>query len=310
MICFFRLDYRVEGMSRLAAHFLLCVCGCFILSAAASAQHPIDVQRKTADGDYIGALALYDRMPRRQVTTPAVIAAGKAAWALSLPERAMAEFDQALQDKELSGGERARLLLSRGAIEFQEGRSQVAILYAERALQLLREPSSLQAKAWLLWGESLSQLKSYGAAEDKYQKALSASLPAERPEVHYLLGVCQMKLGRLSEARQNFEQVPLEHPRTPETLRSLAELSLQEGRHAQAIFWLNKGRKDYPDQFLDCWVDYTLLRAAAQMNDAKQVRRLQEEAQNKYPPSDHWLTLLNAAAESFNWQAVQSMGAH
>ena len=167
----------------------------------------------------------------------------------------------------------------------------------------------MQAKAWLLWGESLSRLNSYGAAEEKYQKALEASLPAERPEVHYLLGTCQMKLGRFAQARQNFERVPLQHPRTADTLRGLAELSLQQGQSAQAVFWLKKGRQDYPDKFLDCWVDYILVRAAVEMKDAKQVNLLQTEAQKKYPPSDYWLTLLNAAAEAFNWQAGKPVGA-
>jgi len=274
-----------------------------------AAQHPIDVQRKAAQGEYLEALATYDRIPKRQITTAAMISAGKAAWALSLPERATLEFDQALQDKQLGKEPRARLLLSRGIIEYQEGHYQVAILYAEKTLRLLKQPSPLQAKAWLLWGESLSQLKSYGAAEDKYEKALAGSLPSEQPEINYLLGICRMKLGRWEDARRNFEKVPLQHPRTPDSLRSLAEISLQAGRYAQAVFWLTRGRKDYPDHFLDSWVDYALVRAAAEMKDAKQVRQLQSEAQKKYPPSDHWLTLLNAAAESFNWQQSVSLGA-
>ncbi|NLF25317.1 MAG: tetratricopeptide repeat protein [Deltaproteobacteria bacterium] len=284
------------------------LCGAIAAPVCTLAQHPIEVQRKASSGDYLEALALYDRLPRRQITTSATVAAAKSAWALSLPERAVAEFDQALQDKQLGKGERARLLLSRGIIEYQEGHFQVAILYAEKSLKQLKTASPLQAKAWLLWGESLSQLKSYGAAEEKYQKALEASLPAERPEVHYLLGVCQMKLGRLVQARQNFERVPLQHARTADALRGLAELSLQQGQSAQAVFWLNKGRQDYPDKFLDCWVDYILVRAAVEMKDAKQVKLLQAEAQKKYPPSDYWLTLLNAAAEAFNWQMSKGAG--
>jgi tetratricopeptide (TPR) repeat protein len=290
------------GMNRLRLYLARLAGSCLFVAAGAAAQHPIDVQRKVMKGSYLDALALYDKMPRRQVTTEATVAAGKAAWALSLPERAIEEFERALQDKNLGAVERARLALSRGIIEYQEGRYQVAILYAEKAIGNLAKESPLQAKAWLLWGESLARLNSFGAAEHKYQKALAASLPAERPDVHFLLGVCQMRLGRPNDARDNFERVPLQHARTSMAIRNLAAISLDEKRFRQAEFWLKKGRAEYPDNFLDSWVDYALLRAAAEAKDLDAVKAIQSDAQKKYPPSDQWLTLLNAAAESFAWE--------
>ena len=54
--------------------------------------------------------------------------------------------------------------------------------------------------------------------------------------------------------------------------------------------------------FLDSWVDYALLQVAINQGAADEVKSIQLEASKKYPPSDHWLNLLNAAAESFVWK--------
>ncbi len=280
---------------------LLLTCG-FMPNRPAAAQHPIEVQRLAAKGDFFEALRIYDKMPRRKTTPEAAVAAGKAAWALSLPNRAIEEFEKALQSENLDDVQRGRLLLSRGIIEYQENRHRVAILYAEKALGVLKQASPLRAKAWLLWGESLSRLKSYGAAEHKYLKALEESPEADAPAIHYLLGVAQQKLGKLKEARENLEKIPLYHDDTPNALRRLAEISLAEKKFEEAAFWLKRGRRDYPESFLDSWVEYALLEIAIQRKDKTAVAQIQEAAQQKYPPSDAWLSLLNAAAEEYRWR--------
>ncbi|MGI6524461.1 MAG: tetratricopeptide repeat protein [Bdellovibrionota bacterium] len=276
---------------------------CYIaFASSAAAQHPADVQKLTADKDYFEALKIYESMPKRKVTVDATVAAAKSAWALSLPQKAIDEFEKALRDKSIDDIQRARLLLSRGIIEYQEDRFRVAILFAERVITLLKEASPLRSKAWLLWGESLARLKSYGAAEDKYLKALKESNSADLPAVYYLLGNAQFKLGKLEKARESFENIPLQHPNAPFAMRRLAEISLQEKKFDQGAFWLARGQRDFPDHFIDSWVDYALLQIAIHQDNKDSVMAIQEKALKKYPPSDEWLSLLNAAVEEFLWK--------
>ena len=182
------------------------------------------------------------------------------------------------------------------------------MLFAEKVINILPEASPLRGKAWLLWGEALSRLHSYGAAEHKYLKALEETPAVEQPSVYYVLGLAQLKLGKLREARGSFEMVPLDHDYTAQAMRRLAEISLAEQKFDQAAFWLAKGQHDYPDSFLDSWVDYALLQVAVSKNDEKQVAVLQEAAQKKYAPSDAWLTLLNGAAEEYRWRGQHKGG--
>lgn len=271
-------------------------------ASVAQAQHSIDVQRLAAAGDHFEALTTFDELPRRRRTTAARIAAARSAWALGLADRALNEYGRALQDHAISDRQQAQILLSRGIIEFQEGRYQVAILQAEKVIELLPEGSTLRANAWLLWGESLVRLSSYGAAEQKYLEALQEASTALLPDIHYLLGECRIRLGKLEDARENFEHVPLEHARTAEAIRRLAELALKGEEYEHAAFWLEKGRSEHPDSFLDSWVDYALVRVAIAQNDRKRVRELRSAASKKYPPSDYWFTLLDAAAEQHEWR--------
>ena len=271
------------------------------------AQHAIDIQRKVAKGEYFEALTLYEQMPKRTVSTTARVAAGKAAWALSLPDRAIQEFDTALRAADLTNTDRAKLLLSRGIIEYQEGKYQTAILFAEKLTTFLESASAYRGKGWLLWAESLSKLNSYGAAEQKYERALQEVVTVEQPEVRYLYGNCELRLGELVKARTQFEQIPFEHERAPLAIRALAQISLDEGKAEEADFWLRKGRSEFPEDFLDSWVDYALVQAAIKNNQQEEVKNIRSEAEKKYPPSDQWLTLLSAAAESYSWNTAKEM---
>ena len=268
------------------------------------AQHPIDVQRKAAAGEYYEALVSYDQLPRRRSTTLSTVAAARSAWGLGLPARAIVEYDKALQDEKLEPSERARLLLSRAIIEFQEGRFQVAQLYAEKAAALLPTPSPLRSKVWFVWGQSLDRLSQYGAAEERYKLAADESSEDERGDIYYLLGKCQERLGRFDEARDSLQKVPLRHEQAPFAMRQLAEIALNAGRPKEVEFWLTTGRREYPESFLDSWVDYALARGAMMNQDDQRLSEILDEATKKYPPSDHWLNLLRGAVEGYRWKVV------
>lgn len=267
------------------------------------AQHAIDVQRKTLEGQHYDALLLYDKMSKRRVTIDAAIAAGKSAWALGLSERAIAEFDAVLRKPGIPDDKRARLLLSRGILEYQSERYQIAILYVEKVMNIVREPSPLRAKAWMLWGESLYELGSYGSAKEKYSTALKEASDSLLGDIHYLIGRCEVKLGQLEAARVHFESLPIMHSKTPDAIRSLASIALQLGTYDDVEFWLTRGRQQFPEYFIDSWVDYALAKVAMHKNNTDRVHEIYVQAVQKYPPSDHWLNLLSAAHESYYWQS-------
>ncbi|MCB0332247.1 MAG: tetratricopeptide repeat protein [Bdellovibrionales bacterium] len=267
----------------------------------AFAQHPIDVQRQSAQGEHFSALVTYEKLPRRTVNAGAQLSAAKSAWALGLSQRAIEDFEEILRKYKLSPSEQARIFLSRGMIEYQEGRYQVAALYAEKLTTALKQESPLRSHGWFLWGESLFQLGSYGAAAQKYTSALSEADESSIPDIHFRLGRSHVLLGQLDEAKSHFEQIPLGHERTPEAIRHLAEIALDQQQYAQASFWLTKGKEEYPDEFLDSWVDYALVRVAHSQGDTEKMEQIREEAEKRYPPSDSWFTLLNASAEGSFW---------
>ncbi len=279
-----------------------------LTSFPAQADYPIDVQRAAADGDYYNAMLSYERMPKRLATTPAILSAAQSAWALSLPHLAIENYEKALRDPQLSDIERARIELTRGIIELQEGNPQVAVLFAERAHERLKESSPLRSKIWLLWAEALMRLGSTGAAEEKYKNAQIEAAPEDRGEINFLLGQCQLNLGHQSDAIANFAKVPLNSQRTPDAMRALALLSLETNDFTQASFWLETGRVKFPERFLDSWVDYALVTIAARANDTAKVEELRKAAVAKYPPSDPWLTLLEAKAEVLLWHVRHPTG--
>ncbi|MCB0318484.1 MAG: tetratricopeptide repeat protein [Bdellovibrionales bacterium] len=265
------------------------------------AQHPVEIQKKTAEGDHYRALVDFEKLPKRRRTVDARLAAAKSAWALGLVDRAAKEYDSLLRENQLSGDEVAKILISRGIIELQENRPEVAIVYADKAVKKLAQASPLRSRAWMLWGEALYDSKAYGSACQKYTKALDEALPPEKPEIEFSIGKCERQLGKYKEAINHFQRIPIYHQKTPEAVKNLAHVSLELKEYDQAAFWLAKGKQEFPSSFLDSWVDYALMQIAIHQNDSEQVKNLREQAKEKYPPSDAWFALLEAAAEAYEW---------
>jgi len=263
------------------------------------AQHPIEVQKLAANGEYFKALSTYDRIPQRVATTSSMIAAARSAWALGLPARAMQEYEKAFAAGDLNNIEKARIKISKGAIELQEHRYRVSLLHAESAVELLTEPSPLRSRALTLWAQSLFHLGSYASAETRYLSALEEAANSERGELYFLLAKCQLKLGKFSKAYSNLQKLPLDHERIPEAIKELAKISVELGESSHVMFWLKKGIEEYPDHFLDSWINYALISAAVDQGDIELVRKTRERTAQKFPPSDAWVALSHAAAEVY-----------
>jgi len=279
----------------------------FCLAHSALAQHPVDVQRKSAEGAHYEALLAYEKLPQRILDTTTTIAAAKSAWALGLGDRAAELYDTALRDKSLSDELRTRITLERAILEYQEGRYQVAELYSEKAMQGYQDVGPLRARILYVWAEALAKRGQYGSAEQKYESALNEADIDLLPSLHFELASCKYRLGKLEEAKSHFESVPLNHDEAPAALRQLAEIALASGNFPKASFWLNKGKAEYPQNFLDSWVDYALYQAANSSGDYELANSLREDAKRKYPASDPWVILLDGEAEASHWLGRASM---
>lgn len=277
---------------------------CLLLGAklnAAFAEHPVDVQRLSAEGEHFKALEMYEKLPDRRLGQDTHIAAARSAWALGLTHKAAELFDAVLRSNSIDSDERARLTLSRGIIEFQEGRYQEAALFAEKTVAYLPEKAPLRGRAYLLWGQGLIKAQSYATAEEKLWRALAESTPDDRPDVSLSLGIAQIKLGKINDAERALKSIPTDHPNAPEAIRLLADVSLQSGKTDRARFWIDKGKSDYSEFFLDSWSDYGLATAALKTGDVDSARKVVRDAEKRLPPSDPWLILTQASLEQAEW---------
>jgi tetratricopeptide (TPR) repeat protein len=277
----------------------LLTVGCLRL---AEAQHSSEVQKLSAEGDHMKALAMFELLPNKKVVTEARIAAAKSAWALGLNRQAADGFDAILRDPGIAPDTRTRLVLSRGVIEYQEERYQEASLYAEKAIGFMQESAPLRGRAYLLWGQSLLRTGAYSSALEKFQKALADVSPQDRPEAHFALGLVELKLGRYAEAQKDLEAIPMDHVRTPVAVRMLAALALETHHYDRAKFWIEKGQADHPETFVDSWGDYGLVQSAIALGNLDDARRVVERAQKQFSPSDSWLVLMQASLESAEWK--------
>jgi tetratricopeptide (TPR) repeat protein len=268
----------------------------------ALAQHPSEVQKLSAEGEHMRALAMYEILPNKKLMTETRIAAAKSAWALGLNRQAASAFDDILRDPNVAPDIRTRLVLSRGVIEYQEERYLEAALYAEKAIGYMRESVPLRGRAYLLWGQSLLRTAAYSSAHEKFQKALADVQASDKAEAHFALGLVELKLGRYSEAQKDLESIPMDHNRTPVAVRMLASLALETQQHDRAKFWIEKGKTDYPDAFVDSWGDYGLVQVALAKGNIEEARKIVERAQKQFAPSDSWLVLMQASLELAEWK--------
>jgi len=275
--------------------------------ASAQAQHPVEVQKQAASGDYMAALATFKRMPSRVATTASAVAAAKSAWSLGLAEIAKEEFDHALNiasiKNDISDSEKARIIFSRGIVEFQDQNYQSSIVYAEKAVELVSEVGPLRSEINTLWAESLLKLNKQNLAELKLLEALNGVRAESKGDLHFLLATCQMQLGKLDQAKKNFESIPLRHLKGPIAIRGLANIAFETDKYEESIFWLNKGRQEFEDAFLDSWVDYALVKSYGELQDLDKLKETYDGAIGRYAPSDSWLILLQAIAEQYLWQS-------
>ena len=286
----------------LAYTSILSLALCVAFTSPARAQHPSEVQKLSAEGEHMRALMMFELLPNKKAGIEAKIAAAKSAWALGLNRQAARGFDEVLRDPSIAPDIRTRLVLSRGVIEYQEERYQEAALYAEKAIGYMIESVPLRGRAYLLWGQSLLRTGAYSSAQERFVKALADCQTADKPEAHFALGLVELKLGRYTDAQKNLEAIPMDHARTPVAVRMLASLALETHQYDRAKFWIEKGKADHADAFVDSWGDYGLVQVALAGGKIDEARKVVEQAQKQFAPSDSWLVLMQASLELAEWK--------
>ncbi len=276
----------------------------------AFADSPSTIEKLSSEGEFYKAMVSFEQLSKRARTPKALIAAGKSAWALSLPKLAVERLEEALivADREgykIPNEERARVIFYRAIIEFQEDNFKSSYAYAGRSLELLDSASTLRGKVLLLQGESLVRQGQCGPAEKLLEQSYIEIGNIEKPNAALVLAKCQIELARYESAENTLASIPADHERAGEGIRLMAELFLDQKRDREAGEWLLKGRELFPEQFLDSWVDYGLVRAAVDLFDKELVSQRQKDAISRHPASDYWVTLLDAIAEGFFARSVE-----
>lgn len=274
-------------------------------SVIAHAEHPVTVEQRYAAGDYLQALATYQRIPERVRTTASIVAAARSAVALSASPQAISLIQQGLLRPDLGEEDRARLHVLRVIVEFQESRYHAAATLLGQAEPLLQKFPLVHAQALLLWGDVLSAHGQKAAAEQKYQMASTLNFAEFQDEIAYRLGMIQAELGKRELALESLQKVSVTSERAPRTIQMLAQLSYDLGRHEDVAFWIAKGKSDYPDAFVNSWNDYALVTGALTLHKPVEAEEHSVRARATFPPSDPWITLLNGALEAYRWVASQ-----
>ena len=277
-----------------------------VMSVPARGEHPIDVQRANANGQHIDALARYSRIPKKKLNGDAAFAAGKSAWALSLSDKAQEELARAAEYSQKDPEKLTQINFLRAIVDFQDARFQESLVRAQSAIDTVADGSALKARILLLMGQTYLILHKDSHAEQRMSEALKYADPTDRAELYFARGEARFQLGKFDEAREDFEKISLKSERLPEAIRYLARIGMELKRYKEAQFWLHKGRREFPEAFLDSWVDYAMGTSAIKSGDSKTARDVVKRAREQYPPSDPWFTLLEAQAEEFEWRA--SMG--
>jgi tetratricopeptide (TPR) repeat protein len=261
------------------------------------AEEAINIQVKTSDGEYYQALKSFESLPKRKRTAESYIAAGRAAWALSLHEKADEYFSNALELNGLSDVDVGRTYLSKAIIAHQMEHHQMAVLLGQKATNYITTPGPLRAKIWLLIGQARISVKEYTQAHADLKNALSESSIEDEGEARFQLGRVSLLLGNYEESANNYKSIPVGHFRTAEAYRDLADCYLRMGEASKAKFWVEKGQTEYPDYFVDSWPKYALVQAAIKDKNFEQMRMLRNDVNRVFPSTDFWVTLINASSE-------------
>lgn len=267
------------------------------------AEHPINVQKNAINKEYYKAMVSFEKLPKQKLNKDVLLSAAQSAWALSLPDTAIELFDKILEDNLASASQKAKIYLYKGIIDFQEGKYTTSQVFAEKALSLLDEKSNaLKASALKLLGDSFFKQKLYGKAKTKYTKALKIATPQELSAIYLQRGMASFYLGSFDDALKDLQKVSLDNEDATLAVRLLMKILLEKKEYKKLKKWIEVANTEFPNEFIDSWIDYAKVKIAISENDKKTAKNILMQAKEKFPESDSWINLASAALETYLWQ--------
>ena len=281
----------MESKLRLVLILLVTLC---LWATIASAQS-VPVRQFTAAGLHFDALSEADS--KSQLSLDDQLSAARSAWALGLADKARGYWDEALANESLVGEEKTKELLARAILELQEGSLEGARSLAEKTTANL-QPGDLRSQFWLLIAESTRMQGALVQSESYYQRAVAEGSSETKSEATYLLGECQLKQGRMNEARYSFAGVESRGKFAVAAIRRLIEIDLSQKSYEGVLTWISQGRDNYPTEFEDPWIGYadiTALLEAGRTEDAGlELSRLKKRHSEQEP----WFQVSSATYEA------------
>lgn len=267
------------------------------------AEHPINVQKNAINKEYYKAMVSFEKLPKQKLNKDVLLSAAQSAWALSLPDTAIELFDKILEDNTSSTSQKAKIYLYKGIIDFQEGKFTTSQVFAEKALSLLDEKSNaLKASALKLLGDSFFKQKLYGKAKTKYTKALKIATSQELSAIYLQRGMASFYLGSFDDALKDLQKVSLDNEDATLAVRLLMKILLEKKEYKKLKKWIEVANTEFPNEFIDSWIDYAKVKIAISENDKKAAKNILMQAKEKFPESDSWINLASAALETYLWQ--------
>lgn len=243
------------------------------------------------------AIVTFTEKDEKIISLSEKLAAAKSAWALGLVGLSRSIWSEASSRRGFSGAERSRAILAYSIMEFQEGNYEKSRSLAEQEAQNL-PPSDLRSQFWLVIAEALKAQGAWSLAEGYYTKALEEAEQAHSSEAAYLLGSCQLRLGKVNDARYTFASLDTSSKNTADALRRLAEIDLGQGNYEGVLTWLEEGRESYPSLFNDSWTSYAEVASLSSLSRARDARAALARAQRNHSDNDPWILFARSALEA------------
>lgn len=266
----------------------------FSYSTCAVAQS-VPVRQFTAAGLHFDALS--EAETKSQLSLDDQLSAARSAWALGLADKARGYWDEALANESLVGEEKTKELLARAILELQEGSLESARSLAEKTTANL-QPGDLRSQFWLLIAESLRMQGAMIQSESYYQRAVAEGSNETKSEATYLLGECQLKQGRMNEARYSFAGVESRGKFAVAAIRRLIEIDLSQKSYEGVLTWITQGRENYPTEFEDPWIGYADITALLEAGRTEDAGQELSKLKKRHSEQEPWFQVSSATYEA------------
>ncbi len=284
------------------AFSLMLLIGIGLFVPSVLAESPSAIQQMSADGDHYRAMVAWERSSKRQMTPQAILAAAESSWALGLEAQALDLVSKAVATGQLTKREHARALIMQAVVHRQRGEFDLSYLRASHAREQVTQDDPFAVRAGVILVDVLIEQRKYEQARILAKQTKVYAEPDLKAELTFKEAQAARAREDESGARTLLLEIPRNHGRAAETLRLLSELAVSRGDFNEAKLFLERGREDFPDKFLDSWTLYQLAKASAEMGERNKAEDYIVELQRSFPESDPWRVVAIAYMEQKAWR--------